>query len=66
MAIKWKNNKYKGILAVLLCVSLAGVIMCNLYPVFWLCELEKEGSEAGCGFVGDNCNITLNCFICSQ
>lgn len=35
MAIKWKNNKYKGILAVLLCVSLAGVIMCNLYPVFW-------------------------------
>ena len=34
MAIKWKNNKYKGILAVLLCMALTGVIMCNLYPVF--------------------------------
>ena len=34
MAIKWKNNKYKGILAVLLCMALAGVMMCNLYPVF--------------------------------
>ena len=35
MAIKWKNNKYKGILAVLLCTALTGVMMCNLYPVFW-------------------------------
>ena len=34
MAIKWKNNKYKGILAILLCMALTGVIMCNLYPVF--------------------------------
>lgn len=34
MAIKWKNNKYKGILAVLLCMALTGVMMCNLYPVF--------------------------------
>ena len=34
MAIKWKNNKYKGILAVLLCMALTGVVMCNLYPVF--------------------------------
>lgn len=34
MAIKWKNNKYKGILTVLLCMALTGVMMCNLYPVF--------------------------------
>ncbi len=34
MAIKWKNNKYKGILAVLLCMALTGVMLCNLYPVF--------------------------------
>ncbi|MEI3188455.1 MAG: hypothetical protein V8S38_01935 [Lachnospiraceae bacterium] len=44
MAIKWKNNKYKGILAVLLCMALAGVIMCNLYPVFWQ-KTQKTYSE---------------------
>ena len=66
MAIKWKNNKYKGILAVLLCMALTGVMMCNLYPVFrknaenviqesektWQ-EQETASKEHGCLCVSD-------------
>lgn len=53
MAIKWKNNKEKSLLIVIVLSMLAGIIMCNAYPHFreranqlMGVSLEETGNQA--------------------